>query len=83
MSPHLLSQGGLVGNDETVALTAFVVIALQHGLNAFQDQSAEALKQRVVRTVWLRPALAPSSSLLSRHRGSSPRPSLSSRKPPS
>nr|XP_003473791.2 complement C4-A [Cavia porcellus] len=44
---HRDMQGGLVGSDETVALTAFVVIALQHGLNAFQDQSAEALKQRV------------------------------------
>lgn len=42
-------QGGLVGNDETVALTAFVVIALHHGLAVFQDRSAEQLKQRVVR----------------------------------
>uniref|UniRef100_A0A8C2V9F5 Complement C4-A n=1 Tax=Chinchilla lanigera TaxID=34839 RepID=A0A8C2V9F5_CHILA len=44
---HRGMQGGLVGADETVALTAFVVIALQHGLAAFQDQSAEQLKQRV------------------------------------
>ncbi|XP_037375338.1 complement C4-B-like [Talpa occidentalis] len=44
---HRGMQGGLVGNDETVALTAFVVVALQHGLAAFQDKSAEALKQRV------------------------------------
>ncbi|KAM5262478.1 complement C4-A-like isoform 2-T2 [Ctenodactylus gundi] len=42
---HRGMQGGLVGNDETVALTAFVVIALHHGLDAFQDQSAEQLRQ--------------------------------------
>ncbi|XP_045397701.1 complement C4-A isoform X1 [Lemur catta] len=42
---HRDMQGGLVGNDETVALTAFVVIALHHGLAAFQD--AGELKQRV------------------------------------
>uniref|UniRef100_A0A2I3T6J0 Complement C4A (Chido/Rodgers blood group) n=1 Tax=Pan troglodytes TaxID=9598 RepID=A0A2I3T6J0_PANTR len=40
-------QGGLVGNDETVALTAFVTIALHHGLAVFQDEGAEPLKQRV------------------------------------
>lgn len=39
-------QGGLVGSDETVALTAFVVVALHHGLAVFQDTNAE-LKQRV------------------------------------
>ncbi|XP_062954344.1 complement C4-A [Cynocephalus volans] len=44
---HRNMQGGLVGNDETVALTAFVVIALHHGLAVFQDKSAEQLKQRV------------------------------------
>ncbi|XP_003789097.1 complement C4-A [Otolemur garnettii] len=44
---HRGMQGGLVGNDETVALTAFVAIALQHGLSVFQDGSAEQLKQRV------------------------------------
>lgn len=44
---HRGMQGGLVGNDETVALTAFVVIALQHGLAAFPDPGAEALRQRV------------------------------------
>ena len=38
----------MVGSDETVALTAFVVIALHHGLAVFQDTNAE-LKQRVVR----------------------------------
>uniref|UniRef100_A0A8C3XB57 C4a anaphylatoxin n=1 Tax=Catagonus wagneri TaxID=51154 RepID=A0A8C3XB57_9CETA len=38
---HRDMQGGLVGNDETVALTAFVVIALHHGLVAFQDRDAE------------------------------------------
>ncbi|XP_069344006.1 complement C4-A isoform X2 [Eulemur rufifrons] len=41
---HRDMQGGLVGNDETVALTAFVVIALHHGLAVFQD--AGELKQR-------------------------------------
>uniref|UniRef100_G1P6M7 Anaphylatoxin-like domain-containing protein n=1 Tax=Myotis lucifugus TaxID=59463 RepID=G1P6M7_MYOLU len=44
---HRGMQGGLVGSDETVALTAFVVIALHHGLAVFQDRSAEQLKQRV------------------------------------
>ncbi|XP_045049056.2 complement C4-A isoform X2 [Desmodus rotundus] len=43
---HRGMQGGLVGSDETVALTAFVVIALHHGLAIFQDTNAE-LKQRV------------------------------------
>lgn len=38
-----------MGNDETVALTAFVVIALHHGLAVFQDGSAQQLKNRVVR----------------------------------
>ncbi|XP_035315748.1 complement C4-A isoform X1 [Cricetulus griseus] len=44
---HRGMQGGLVGNDETVALTAFVVIALHHGLAVFQDGSAQQLKSRV------------------------------------
>uniref|UniRef100_A0A8C7B3M1 C4a anaphylatoxin n=1 Tax=Neovison vison TaxID=452646 RepID=A0A8C7B3M1_NEOVI len=44
---HRDMQGGLVGDDETVALTAFVVIALQHGLAVFQDDIAEQLKQKV------------------------------------
>ncbi|XP_008066962.1 complement C4-A isoform X2 [Carlito syrichta] len=44
---HRDMQGGLVGNDETVALTAFVTIALHHGLAVFQDESAEQLKQRL------------------------------------
>ncbi|XP_012890400.1 PREDICTED: complement C4-A [Dipodomys ordii] len=44
---HRGMQGGLVGNDETVALTAFVVIALHHGLAVFQDENAKQLKQRV------------------------------------
>lgn len=44
---HRDMQGGLVGNDETVALTAFVVIALHHGLAVFQDGSDQQLKQRV------------------------------------
>ncbi|XP_004424383.1 PREDICTED: complement C4-A [Ceratotherium simum simum] len=44
---HRDMQGGLVGNDETVALTAFVVIALHHGLAVFQDENAQQLKQRV------------------------------------
>lgn len=44
---HRGMQGGLVGADETVALTAFVVIALHHGLNIFQDENAQQLKNRV------------------------------------
>ena len=38
-----------MGSDETVALTAFVVIALHHGLDVFQDDDAKQLKNRVVR----------------------------------
>uniref|UniRef100_A0A452U8J2 Complement C4A (Rodgers blood group) n=1 Tax=Ursus maritimus TaxID=29073 RepID=A0A452U8J2_URSMA len=45
---HRAMQGGLVGDDETVALTAFVVIALQHGLAVFQDDIAEQLKQKEI-----------------------------------
>lgn len=41
-----------MGNDEKVALTAFVVIALHHGLAVFQDRNAEQFK-RVVRPMWL------------------------------
>ncbi|XP_006896221.1 PREDICTED: complement C4-A isoform X1 [Elephantulus edwardii] len=48
---HRAMQGGLVGDDETVALTAFVVIALHHGLDNFQDNSAEELKQRVQNSI--------------------------------
>ncbi|XP_032124926.1 complement C4-A isoform X1 [Sapajus apella] len=44
---HRGMQGGLVGNDETVALTAFVTIALHHGLAIFQDEGPEQLKQSV------------------------------------
>ncbi|XP_066117027.1 complement C4-A [Saccopteryx bilineata] len=44
---HRGMQGGLVGNDETVALTAFVVIALHHGLDVFPDGMEEQLRQRV------------------------------------
>uniref|UniRef100_A0A8C9EDZ9 Complement C4-like n=1 Tax=Phocoena sinus TaxID=42100 RepID=A0A8C9EDZ9_PHOSS len=39
------NQGGLVGSDETVALTAFVVIALHHGLAVFPDENSEQLKR--------------------------------------
>lgn len=55
---HRGMQGGLVGNDETVALTAFVVIALHHGLAVFQDKNTEQLKQSVVSA----PACLPFSS---------------------
>jgi len=44
---HRAMQGGLVGDDENVALTAFVVIALQHGLAILQDDVTEQLKQKV------------------------------------
>lgn len=44
---HREMQGGLVGNDETVALTAFVVIALHHGLAIFKEGSAVPLRQKV------------------------------------
>ncbi|KAM9075756.1 complement C4-B [Megaptera novaeangliae] len=42
---HRGMQGGLVGNDETVALTAFVVIALHHGLAVFPDKNSEQLEK--------------------------------------
>ncbi|XP_058934146.1 complement C4-B-like [Kogia breviceps] len=42
---HRAMQGGLVGNDETVALTAFVVIALHHGLAVFPDKNSEQLER--------------------------------------
>uniref|UniRef100_A0A8C9EDI8 Complement C4-like n=1 Tax=Phocoena sinus TaxID=42100 RepID=A0A8C9EDI8_PHOSS len=42
---HRGMQGGLVGSDETVALTAFVVIALHHGLAVFPDENSEQLKR--------------------------------------
>ncbi|KAL1286582.1 C4L [Ovibos moschatus] len=45
---HREMQGGLVGSDETVALTAFVVIALHHGLAVFPDRTSKQLR-RVVR----------------------------------
>ncbi|MXQ99245.1 hypothetical protein E5288_WYG005385 [Bos mutus] len=38
-------QGGLVGSDETVALTAFVVIALHHGLAVFPEKNSEQLRR--------------------------------------
>ncbi|XP_040844315.1 complement C4-A-like isoform X1 [Ochotona curzoniae] len=47
---HRGMQGGLVGNDETVALTAFVVIALHHGLATFQNNEEE-LKQQVTTSI--------------------------------
>ncbi|CAI9168564.1 unnamed protein product [Rangifer tarandus platyrhynchus] len=42
---HREMQGGLVGSDETVALTAFVVIALHHGLAVFPDKNSEQLRR--------------------------------------
>ena len=52
------NQGGLVGSDETVALTAFVVIALHHGLAVFLDKNSEQLR-RVVRQLCVCPSLIP------------------------
>lgn len=43
-----------------MALTAFVVIALHHGLAVFQDKNAEQLKQRVVRAPVCLPSAGPS-----------------------
>nr|FAA01197.1 TPA: complement C4 isoform-B [Notamacropus eugenii] len=40
-------QGGLVGPDESVALTAFVVVALQHSLPAFQTSEDDPNKERI------------------------------------
>uniref|UniRef100_A0A8B9YRJ7 C4a anaphylatoxin n=1 Tax=Bos mutus grunniens TaxID=30521 RepID=A0A8B9YRJ7_BOSMU len=42
---HREMQGGLVGSDETVALTAFVVIALHHGLAVLPDKNSEQLRR--------------------------------------
>lgn len=44
-----------------MALTAFVVIALHHGLAVFPDKNAEQLKQRVV----MAPVCLPSAGPLS------------------
>ena len=52
------NQGGLVGSDETVALTAFVVITLHHGLAVFPDKNSEQLR-RVVRQLCVCPSLIP------------------------
>lgn len=63
-----------MGKDETVALTAFVVIALHHGLSVFQDEGTQELKQRVVRAPvglpFTRPQLPP---FLFRNPGVQPR----------
>lgn len=45
-SPYY-NQGGLVGSDETVALTAFVVIALHHGLSGLPRQDFRAVEEVV------------------------------------
>ena len=47
-----------MGSDETVALTAFVVIALHHGLAVFPDKNSEQLR-RVVRHSRVSPLLIP------------------------
>ncbi|XP_027710711.1 complement C4-A-like, partial [Vombatus ursinus] len=44
---HRDMQGGLVGPDESVALTAFVVVALQHSLTAFQTSEDDPNKERI------------------------------------
>lgn len=76
------NQGGLVGNDETVALTAFVVIALHHGLAVFPDKNSEQLK-RVVRHPTCVPFADPLSPQESRCPARRPSSPLSSRKTPS
>ncbi|XP_007483637.1 complement C4 [Monodelphis domestica] len=43
---HRDMQGGLVGPDESVALTAFVVVALQQSLSAFQTSEDDPNKER-------------------------------------
>ena len=47
-----------MGSDETVALTAFVVIALHHGLAVLPDKHSEHLR-RVVRQLCVCPLLIP------------------------
>ena len=47
-----------MGSDETVALTAFVVIALHHGLAVLPDKHSEHLR-RVVRQLCVCPSLIP------------------------
>ncbi|XP_051852199.1 complement C4-like [Antechinus flavipes] len=44
---HRDMQGGLVGPDESVALTAFVVVALQHSFTAFHTSEDDPDKERV------------------------------------
>ncbi|XP_043819332.1 complement C4-A-like [Dromiciops gliroides] len=43
---HRDMQGGLVGPDESVALTAFVVVALQQSLTAFRTSEDDPEKER-------------------------------------
>lgn len=71
-----------MGTDETVALTAFVVIALHHGLAVFQDENSQQLKKRVVRKPGSVCPSCPTVLALGAqaHRL---RPLLCSRKPPS
>lgn len=47
-----------MGSDETVALTAFMVITLHHGLAVFPDKNSEHLR-RVVRQLCVCPLLIP------------------------
>ena len=47
-----------MGSDETVALTAFVVIALHHGLAVFPEKNSEQLR-RVVRQLCVCSLLMP------------------------
>ena len=47
-----------MGSDETVVLTAFVVIALHHRLAVFPDKNSEQLR-RVVRHSRVSPLLIP------------------------
>ncbi|XP_068929376.1 complement C4-A-like [Petaurus breviceps papuanus] len=44
---HRDMQGGLVGPDESVALTAFVVVALQHSLTAFHTSEDDPDRERI------------------------------------
>lgn len=60
-----------MGSDETVALTAFVVIALHHGLAVFPDKNSEQLR-RVVRHSRVSPLLIPFTLRKPVHRPSPP-----------
>uniref|UniRef100_A0A4X2LWJ7 Anaphylatoxin-like domain-containing protein n=1 Tax=Vombatus ursinus TaxID=29139 RepID=A0A4X2LWJ7_VOMUR len=61
---HRDMQGGLVGPDESVALTAFVVVALQHSLTAFQTSEDDPNKERIKEQLQKKASISRADSFL-------------------